>query len=321
MKSPLCPCGSGNAYQECCEGFHQGMLPQSALQVMRSRYSAYALNNPDYIIKTTSPASPHYNENLFVWKQSITQFSEQTIFQRLEIIDAKENGDLATVTFTVFLTQAGKEAAFTERSYFERRKGIWLYLRGRNEAGHLPELAQGPEQFFPLAYYGDPILTTPAEPIGEIDEEIKQLAAEMIESMHSFPGLGLAAPQVKRSLRLFVAQPPIEVAKGKFEPGQIEVYINPKLSNFSADTWVEEEGCLSIPTIRGKVKRPKEATIEYTNLQGEPIVKPVSGWEARVIMHEYDHIDGILFTDRLEKKDRYAFEPRLRQLKQRIESF
>lgn len=321
MKSEKCPCGSGADYSECCSRFHQGGVPENALQLMRSRYSAYAMNLPDYIIKTTSPASPHFSDNLYLWNRNIVEFCQNTEFQKLEVIDFKENENLATVTFTAYISQAGKDAPFTERSYFEKRKGFWLYLRGRNEMGYVPEMAKGPEQHFPLAYYGDPILTTPALEIEDITEEIKLLATKMIESMHSFPGLGLAAPQIKQSVRLFVAQPPVENLEGKFEPGKIEVYINPKITSPSVDTWIEEEGCLSIPTIRGKVKRPKQATIEYINLEGNPIIKVVSGWEARVIMHEYDHLEGILFTDRLEKKERYQFEPRLRQLKQRIEFF
>ena len=320
MNAPLCPCGSEEPYSECCARFHQGVEPDNALQLMKARYSAYVLNIPDYILKTTHPASPQYTENLSQWKRNVILFSENTHFQKLEIIDFYENGDLATVTFTVFISQGGKDVTFTEKSFFEKRKGKWLYLRGRGEQGHHPELATNiPNQPLPLAYYGAPILTEVAKPIAEITPEIKKLVEEMIATMYASPGMGLAAPQVYQSIRLFIAQPPIEIASGKFETGQLEVFINPEVSDLSSDTWENEEGCLSIPTIRAEVLRPKEITIEYTNLKGDRINKRVSGWEARVILHEYDHIDGILFTQRLNKKERQQLDARLRQLKKRIQ--
>lgn len=316
----ICPCGTQKPYQDCCQPLHEGQLPTNALELMRSRYSAYSLNLPDYIIKTTHPASPQYNENLQLWKREIIEFSQNTSFEKLEIIDFKEEGELALVAFTAYISHAGKDAAFTEASYFEKKGGKWLYLRGRTVAGSVPEIArQADWQFFPLAYYGDPVLTAPTEEITEITDEIKTLAQQMIAAMHSLGGIGLAAPQIKRSIKMFVAQPPIQNENGKFQPGPIEVFINPKLSMPSRETTEEEEGCLSIPTVRGKVRRPFEVTVEYTTLQRQTISRKVSGWEARVIMHENDHLEGTLFPDRLEKKERYALEPRLRQLKQRVQ--
>ncbi len=318
MNAPLCPCGSGEPYFQCCDLFHQGLEPESALQLMKARYSAYVLNNPEYILKTTHPASSQYSENLSQWKRNVISFSENTEFHQLKVIDFQQNENMATVTFTVFISQGDKDATFTEKSFFEKRKGRWLYLRGRGESGHHPEVAiKIPHQPLALAYYGEEILTQPALPVEEITDEIKNLAADMIKTMHSCPGMGLAAPQVHRSIRLFVAQPPIEVSPGKFETGPIEVYINPKLSSPSNKAWEHEEGCLSIPMIKANVWRPNEVTIEYINLEGIVISKHISGWEARVIMHEYDHIDGVLFTERISKKDRHLLDMRLRHLKQR----
>lgn len=319
MSTRVCPCGSGDLYLHCCERFHQGVEPDNALQLMRARYSAYVLNIPDYILITTHPANTHYSDNLSEWKQSVIRFSENTHFQKLEVVDFHESGALATVTFAVFGTQGNRDITFTEKSYFEKRKGRWLYLRGRGEQGYHPEIAKKiPEQTLPLAFFGESILTQAAKPIVEINDEVKQLVEDMIQTMYASPGMGLAAPQIHRSLRLFIAQPPMETANGELETGQLEVFINPKLSNPSATTWEQEEGCLSIPTVRSVVERPVEVTIEYTNLNGEPIVKRVSGWEARVIQHEYDHIEGILFTQRLTKKERQKLESKLRLLKQRI---
>lgn len=125
-----CPCGSKQDYEVCCKVFHQGKWPENALLLMRSRYSAYALNLPDYILETTHPENPQYSKNRSSWKQSISQFSLLTSFQKLEILGFEENGDEATVTFTAHLVQAGRDATFTEKSYFEKVKGRWLYKRG-----------------------------------------------------------------------------------------------------------------------------------------------------------------------------------------------
>jgi uncharacterized protein YchJ len=127
----LCPCCSGKAYNACCKPFHEGAKPENALQLMRSRYSAYALNIPDYIVATTHPANPQYSENTFSWKRSISQFSQNYSFKRLEILDFKENNNLATVTFTAYLSQDTRDATFTERSYFEKINNQWLYREGQ----------------------------------------------------------------------------------------------------------------------------------------------------------------------------------------------
>lgn len=126
-----CPCCSGKSYDECCKLFHEGAMPENALQLMRSRYSAYVLNLPDYIVATTHPANPHYSENKFSWKRSISQFSRNSSFEKLEILDFKENKTEATVTFTAHLSQGNRDATFTEKSYFEKKDNQWLYLDGQ----------------------------------------------------------------------------------------------------------------------------------------------------------------------------------------------
>ena len=106
-------------------------MPENALQLMRSRYSAYVLNLPDYIIETTHPANPRYSENKSAWKRSISQFSQNSSFQKLEVLDFQESDTLATVTFTAHLSQEGRDATFTEKSYFEKINGRWLYRDGQ----------------------------------------------------------------------------------------------------------------------------------------------------------------------------------------------
>jgi SEC-C motif domain protein len=126
-KEMLCPCRSKKLYDNCCKPFHDGQLPDTALQLMRSRYSAYALCLPDYIIHTTHRENPHYNPHTQKWAQEISEFSRNTEFKDLEILDCQENASLATVTFVAHLVQNNKDVSFTEKSFFEKIDGKWLY--------------------------------------------------------------------------------------------------------------------------------------------------------------------------------------------------
>lgn len=319
--SNLCRCCSEMPYEHCCEPFHKGMPPQNALQLMRSRYSAYALNFPDYIIATTHPASPQYSDNRFSWKRSISQFSRNTTFDKLEILDFNENSSLATVTFTAYMTQGGQDATLTERSYFEKIGDRWMYLNGQLAKGYAPQLVKkGPLKILPLAYYGNPILRKKAEPVTEITDSVKTLVEEMIETMDASNGMGLAAPQIHHSIQLFVIRTPLDMESDARRYGDVKVFINPKITVQSDETWSASEGCLSIPAFRSQVERPIEITVEYTTLDGNTVKSNFSGWEARVILHENDHIEGILFIDRLDKLERSKITPYLHQLENRINS-
>lgn len=127
----LCPCGTGDTYLVCCKPYHQGQLPDSALKLMRSRYSAYALGLPAYIISTTHPASPHLCTDIIQWSQKISEFCSNTEFSKLEILDFQEKEHVATLTFVAHLFQNKKDVSFTERSYFEKIKGKWFYHSGQ----------------------------------------------------------------------------------------------------------------------------------------------------------------------------------------------
>lgn len=315
----LCPCGSEQEYDQCCKVFHDGKQPENALLLMRSRYSAYVLNIPDYIIKTTHPASPQYSENLSAWKRSISQFSRNSIFHKLKVLDFKAKNTLATVTFTAYISKRSRDATFTERSYFEKINDRWFYRGGQLAQGYAPNLvASGELKVLPFAYYGDPILRKVADPITEITDDIRKLVGDMIETMDASEGLGLAAPQVHHSIKLFVIRTPIETEQDEYELGEVKVFINPKLSLPGEETWIASEGCLSIPTIESDVERPKEITVEYTSIDGNIITQRFSGWAARVIMHENDHIDGILFIDRLDPDEKSKLAPFLQNLEKRI---
>ena len=318
-KKKPCPCGSGDVYEKCCLPFHQGLLPESALVLMRSRYSAYALNLPNYIIQTTHPASPEYLEETQKWRRSISSFSMHSKFQKLEILETQENGTVASVTFTAHVLHKKEDASFTEKSFFEKIRGKWFYRMGQLIEGASPNISTlGQMKMLPLAYYGNPILRKVAKEVLEITEETKQLVEAMIETMDVCDGLGLAAPQVHYSLQIFVIRVPKEDAKGRIELGDVKVLINPKITPLNETTWKVSEGCLSIPSIHADVERPKEITIEYTNLLGKKIKEICSGWEARVMQHEYDHIHGVLFIDHLPKEERDAIDPFLKRLDQRI---
>lgn len=126
-----CPCGTKNAYNICCEPFHKGQLPDSALKLMRSRYSAYALSLPAYIVSTTHPANPQFSHDVPQWSQQISEFCADTEFHKLEILAFEEKEPFATVTFVAYLFQNKKDVSFTEKSYFEKVDGKWLYRSGQ----------------------------------------------------------------------------------------------------------------------------------------------------------------------------------------------
>jgi peptide deformylase len=166
-----------------------------------------------------------------------------------------------------------------------------------------------------LAYYGEPILRKKTVPVLELSEEIRQLVADMVETMQACNGVGLAAPQVHRSLSIFVTCVPKKQLDGKWIPGQLRVFINPKILSVTKETEVHSEGCLSIPKIYGEVERPSKVTVRATDLNGNIFEEEFSGLEACCVLHENDHINGVLFVDRIFGKARKELEPKLRTIK------
>lgn len=317
----LCPCMSGLSYQACCQPLHNGALAKNALMLMRARYVAYALGLSSYIIKTTHPASPQYSDDHEEWVKEISHFSKTFRFHRLEILSFKETEKIATVTFVAHISQNEQDATFTERSYFEKIKDRWFYKNGQLCEGRVPNLMTTEQlKVLPLAYYDDPILRKKTELITEITEDIKKLIEEMKETMDACNGIGLAAPQVHHSIRLFIIREPTnkELDKNKVQWGEVKVFINPKISSPSKKTWRESEGCLSIPNVYADVERPQEITVEYMNIEGKFLKQRLSGWEARVVLHEYDHINGILFIDHLGQQEAEKLTPFLENLRKRI---
>lgn len=158
----------------------------------------------------------------------------------------------------------------------------------------------------PIVAYGTPVLKKKALDIPEDYEGLDTLIENLWETMYAASGVGLAAPQVGLGLRLFVidASPFAEDDELSLEEqtqlkGFKKAFINAVIEEESGEEWAFNEGCLSIPDVREEVKRQEKLTISYQNEAGEQLMESYTGLAARVIQHEYDHIEGILFTDKL----------------------
>ena len=169
-----------------------------------------------------------------------------------------------------------------------------------------------------IYYYGHPVLRTHCEPIVEITDEIRQLVKDMIETMDKSDGAGLAAPQVGYPLRLFILRDYIYDEQDNWTLSDPRVYINPKLSLPGEDYLIETEGCLSFPKLRLEVARPDRIFVEAMDINGNIFTEQVEGYNARVRMHENDHINGVLFIDRIEPSTRKKIEPELRTIKKKF---
>lgn len=158
----------------------------------------------------------------------------------------------------------------------------------------------------PIVAYGTPVLKKKALDIPDNYEGLSTLIENMWETMYAASGVGLAAPQVGLGLRLFVidASPFAEDEELSKEEQTVladmkKVFINAQIEEEVGDEWAFTEGCLSIPDIREDVKRKEQLTISYTDEKGKRLTETFTGLAARVIQHEYDHIEGVLFTDKL----------------------
>lgn len=155
--------------------------------------------------------------------------------------------------------------------------------------------------------FGHPVLHRRAEPIININEEIVTLARDMVETMYLAPGIGLAAPQVGVSQRLIT----VDLSLGE-KPDELIILINPEILEEEGEA-IEEEGCLSVPEIREKVRRPDRLKIRGFNLEGKEIEMEAYGLLARVFSHELDHLEGKFFIDRLSPLKRSLIYRRLKK--------
>ncbi len=152
---------------------------------------------------------------------------------------------------------------------------------------------------YPVTVYGDPLLRKKAKTIEKDHPKLDEIIENMWETMYYSDGVGLAAPQVGLSLRLFV----IDASSGADEEPELagfkKVFINPEIIETNGEEWTMNEGCLSLPEIREDVDRPDEVTIKYLDENFEEHLETYKGFAGRVIQHEYDHLEGVLFVDHL----------------------
>ena len=163
---------------------------------------------------------------------------------------------------------------------------------------------------YEIQTYGKKVLRQKTEKITAIDDSIREIVSNMFETMYASEGIGLAAPQIDKSIRLFVIDlSPLDESEGK------RVFINPTIYAFGDEADEYEEGCLSIPTIREIVTRPTSIKITYQNLEGEHFDEEVDEFLARVIQHEYDHLEKTLFVDHLSSLKRSFLRKTLSKIK------
>ncbi len=151
---------------------------------------------------------------------------------------------------------------------------------------------------------GDPVLKKPATEIDDVDGKVAKLAADMLDTMYAEPGIGLAAPQVGVSKRLFV----YDIGDGP------KVVVNPEITEFGDDEWVFEEGCLSVPGLSWEITRPKTLHLRGYDLDGNEISIEADELLARAFQHEMDHLDGVLLLERLDEEQRPGALKQVREI-------
>ncbi len=171
----------------------------------------------------------------------------------------------------------------------------------------------------PILAYGDPILKKPAKEVDKDHPNLDGLIEDMFETMYAASGVGLAAPQIGESLRLFIVDA-TPFGEDTDDPDALkvkdfkEVFINPQIIEKGGEPWPFEEGCLSIPNIREEVVRDEVIKIRYYDADWNLKEKEFDGYAARIIQHEYDHIEGVLFTDKLNPLKRRMLKRKLNEI-------
>ena len=163
----------------------------------------------------------------------------------------------------------------------------------------------------PILIHPDPRLKTRAEPVAAITEDLRELAADMLETMYDAPGIGLAAPQLGVMKRMLV----MDCVKEEGEEPRPMVLINPEITWASEEQAVYEEGCLSIPDQYADVERPAEVEVRWTDLEGQERSERFGGLWATCVQHEIDHLDGKLFIDYLKPLKRQMITRKMVKLK------
>jgi peptide deformylase len=177
-----------------------------------------------------------------------------------------------------------------------------------------PQIAQAPaRKIYKIVKYGDPVLEKPTPVVKKFDEQLAQLAEDMFATMYASQGVGLAAPQVGKSIRLAV----VDVTTGKNPEAKI-VMVNPEIIHVEGEVR-EEEGCLSIPGFRGYVIRPQFVTVRAQNAKGETFEIRGENLLARAFCHELDHLNGVLFLQHLSILKRDLIRRKIKKLRKQGE--
>lgn len=150
----------------------------------------------------------------------------------------------------------------------------------------------------PIVTFNDPLLRIQTKPVSEVNPALGKLIEDMFETMYNASGIGLAAPQVGREESLFVIDADSVLDDGEKKHGPM-AFINPEIVASDSKKVEFEEGCLSLPGLREKVKRPDEITVRYKNAEFQNVELKLNGWMSRVVQHELDHLKGVLFIDYL----------------------
>lgn len=166
----------------------------------------------------------------------------------------------------------------------------------------------------PIVAYGSPALRKKSVDIQPDYPELKDLIEKMFESMYASKGVGLAAPQVGKAIRLFIIDARPYASEIQNATEFVKVFINPKILNESGDEWIFNEGCLSVPGINEDVSRKSIVEIEYLDENFEYHKETYDGVIGRIIQHEYDHLEGVLFVDKLSPLKKTLLKGRLQKI-------
>ncbi|MBP9196567.1 MAG: peptide deformylase [Saprospiraceae bacterium] len=167
----------------------------------------------------------------------------------------------------------------------------------------------------PVFAFGQPVLKKRATDINKDYEGLESLISNMWETMYAAHGVGIAAPQIGVSVRLFIIDSIQIMEEEKKAEGIKKVFINAQIIEETGELWSYEEGCLSIPNIRGDVERQQKVRIQYLDENFEKHVEIYEGINARVIQHEYDHIEGVLFVEKLKPLKKKLIQRKLNDIK------
>ncbi|MBP3730494.1 MAG: peptide deformylase [Mailhella sp.] len=164
----------------------------------------------------------------------------------------------------------------------------------------------------PVVQYPDPVLAKICEPVAEIDDEVRSLAKDMLDTLVTVGGVGIAAPQIGVLKRMVIIDVSLEKEQDDL-PQDFRVFINPVITVLDPKPHEENEGCLSVPDLRAKVKRPRRVALDAMDLEGKPVHIEGEGYYGACMQHETDHLDGKLFIDHISFLKRSLYDKKMKK--------